>query len=73
VTPVLTLAEAAEHPHNRARQAFIDVDGIQQNAPAPRYSRTVPDRPAPPPKLGSDTHAVLADWGIDAAAFQFKQ
>jgi alpha-methylacyl-CoA racemase len=67
VTPVLTLAEAAEHPHNRARQAFVDVDGIQQNAPAPRFSRTIPDRPAAPPKRGSDTQGVLADWGIDTA------
>jgi alpha-methylacyl-CoA racemase len=67
VTPVLTLAEAAEHPHNRARQAFVDVDGIQQNAPAPRFSRTLADHPAAPPKRGSDTQAVLADWGIDAA------
>jgi alpha-methylacyl-CoA racemase len=73
VTPVLTLAEAAEHPHNRARQAFIDVDGIQQNAPAPRFSRTVPDRPAAPPKRGSDTQGVLADWGIDAASLRIQE
>jgi alpha-methylacyl-CoA racemase len=73
VTPVLTLAEAAEHPHNRARQAFVDVDGIQQNAPAPRFSRTVPDRPAAPPKRGSDTQGVLADWGIDAASLRIQE
>jgi len=69
VTPVLTLAEAAEHPHNRARQAFIDVDGVQQNAPAPRFSRTVPDHPRAPVKPGADRLAVLADWGIDASEF----
>src|SRR5271155_1056281 len=45
VTPVLTLAEAAEHPHNRARHAFIDVEGVQQNSPAPRFSRTAPAHP----------------------------
>jgi alpha-methylacyl-CoA racemase len=73
VTPVLTLAEAAEHPHNRARQTFIDVDGIQQNAPAPRFSRTVPDRPAAPPKRGSDAQGVLADWGIDAASLRIQE
>jgi alpha-methylacyl-CoA racemase len=73
VTPVLTLAEAAEHPHNRSRQAFIDVDGTQQNAPAPRFSRTVPDRPAAPPKRGSDTQGVLADWGIDAASLRIQE
>jgi alpha-methylacyl-CoA racemase len=70
VTPVLTLAEAALHPHNRARQAFIEVGGLQQNAPAPRFSRTVPDAPRAPSKTGSDTPAVLADWGIDAKLFR---
>ncbi len=65
VTPVLTLAEAAEHPHNRARQAFIEVGGLLQNAPAPRFSRTVPGPPRAPAKIGSDMQAVLADWGVD--------
>jgi alpha-methylacyl-CoA racemase len=65
VTPVLTLAEAAQHPHNRARGAFIDVGGVEQNAPAPRFSRTVPGLPRPPSKTGADTAAVLSDWGIE--------
>jgi alpha-methylacyl-CoA racemase len=65
VTPVLTLAEAAQHPHNRARGAFIEVGGLLQNAPAPRFSRTVPAPPRAPAKTGSDTHDVLADWGIE--------
>lgn len=66
VTPVLTLAEAPEHPHNRARQAFIDVQGVQQNAPAPRFSRTPAAPPRPPPQpAGADTFAVLADWGVN--------
>jgi alpha-methylacyl-CoA racemase len=69
VTPVLTLAEAALHPHNRARQAFIEVGGLQQNAPAPRFSRTVPEAPRAPARTGSDTQAVLADWGVDANLF----
>jgi alpha-methylacyl-CoA racemase len=68
VTPVLTLAEAAQHPHNRARQAFIEVEGLLQNAPAPRFSRTAPGPPRAPAKTGSDMQAVLADWGIDPAA-----
>jgi alpha-methylacyl-CoA racemase len=67
VTPILTLAEAARHPHNRARDAVIEVDGIEQNAPAPRFSRTSPAHPAAPPKAGADGQAVLADWGIDVA------
>ena len=65
VTPVLTLQEAALHPHNRARMAFIEVDGVQQNAPAPRFSRTCPAHPTAPPRAGSDGEQVLADWGID--------
>jgi alpha-methylacyl-CoA racemase len=65
VTPVLTLAEAPNHPHNLARKAFIEVGGLLQNAPAPRFSRTVPAHPRAPSKTGSDTQAVLADWGID--------
>jgi alpha-methylacyl-CoA racemase len=67
VTPVLTLAEAAEHPHNRARGAFIDVGGVQQNAPAPRFSRSVPEHPKEPRRTGADTDAVMTDWGVDVS------
>lgn len=70
VTPVLSLAEAAEHPHNRARQSFIEVEGVVQNAPAPRFSRTVPDHPKAPPRTGGDTDAVMSEWGVDANAVQ---
>ena len=64
VTPVLTLKEAALHPHNRARNAFIEVGGVEQNAPAPRFSRTVPAHPVPPAAVGSGMQQVLADWGV---------
>jgi alpha-methylacyl-CoA racemase len=67
VAPVLSLAEAPAHPHNVARQTFIDVDGIQQNAPAPRFSRTAPSHPKAPPRTGADTGAVLRDWAVDTA------
>ena len=40
--PVLTLSEAAQHPHNRARSTFVEANGKLQPAPAPRFSRTVP-------------------------------
>jgi alpha-methylacyl-CoA racemase len=43
--PVLSMAEAPAHPHNAARGTFIDVDGVMQPAPAPRYSVTVTDTP----------------------------
>jgi alpha-methylacyl-CoA racemase len=65
VTPVLTLAEAAGHPQHRARQSFIDVGGLEQQAPAPRFSRTPAAQPLPPPEPGHDAAAVAADWGID--------
>jgi alpha-methylacyl-CoA racemase len=67
VTPVLTLQESAVHPHNRARNSFIEVGGVLQNAPAPRFSRTTPAHPTAPPMSGSDARQVLSDWGIDAA------
>ncbi len=65
VTPVLTLQEATEHAHNRARQAVIEVGGIVQNAPAPRFSRTSPDVPRPPRGAGADTDSILRDWRVD--------
>ncbi|MEB3416022.1 CaiB/BaiF CoA-transferase family protein [Alteriqipengyuania sp. WL0013] len=63
--PVLTMSEAAEHPHNRARETFVEVAGDMQPAPAPRYSATPTDRPVPAPMPGDDTDAVLAGLGMD--------
>jgi alpha-methylacyl-CoA racemase len=62
--PVLTTDEAADHPHNRARRTYIEIDGIVQPAPAPRFSRTVPDLPIPPqpPGRGAAAEAALAAW-----------
>ena len=65
VAPVLSLTEAAEHPHLAARQTFVDVAGVVQPAPAPRFSRTVSPPPTPPPAVGADTADVLRDWGVD--------
>ncbi len=62
--PVLTMGEAPEHPHNRARETFVTVDGDTQPAPAPRYSATATDTPAPAPMPGADTDAILAGLGI---------
>ncbi|MBV9058725.1 MAG: CoA transferase [Pseudonocardiales bacterium] len=64
VAPVLSFAEVPAHPHIAARGTIITVGGVPQAAPAPRFSRTVPDTPTPPPQPGADTAAVLADWGI---------
>jgi alpha-methylacyl-CoA racemase len=65
--PVLTMSEAAAHPHNRARGTFVEVAGVVQPAPAPRFSRTVPEIASPPAHPGQHTREVLADWGIPAA------
>ena len=65
--PVLTMTEAAEHPHNVARGTFVDVDGVTQPAPAPRFSRTPAAIDRPPARPGEHTREVLADWGVDAA------
>jgi alpha-methylacyl-CoA racemase len=62
VAPVLSFAEAPGHPHLRARGTFVEVDGVVQPAPAPRFSRTPGAIQRPPPAPGEDTDAVLADW-----------
>lgn len=62
LAPVLTFAEAAEHPHARARSAFIELDGVVQPAPAPRFSVSAPDRPQPPDQPPVPFSAVLEEW-----------
>ena len=66
VAPVLGPAEAPAHPHNAARGVFIDVGGVVQPAPAPRFGRTAAGLPEPPPRPGADTDAVLAGLGYTA-------
>ncbi len=67
--PVLSMDEAAHHPHNRARSAFVELDGVAQPAPAPRFSRTRLGPPTPPePPGASDPRGVLTEWGIPATA-----
>lgn len=70
VAPVLRLGEAAEHPHNVARSTFVDIDGITQPAPAPRFSRTPSATPAPPAGPGTHTDLVLADMGLSGSAIK---
>lgn len=65
--PVLSLAEAPHHPHNAERATFVEVGGVTQPAPAPRYSATMAARPVPPPPPGHDSDALLASIGHDAA------
>ncbi len=67
VAPVLTYEEAPAHPHLAARGTFVDVAGVTQPAPAPRFDRTPTGVPRPPVAPGADTDAVLADAGFDEA------
>lgn len=67
VAPVLDLAEAATHPHAVARAAYVEVAGVTQPAPAPRFSRSQPGGPRPAPEIGADTDAVLAEAGFAPA------
>jgi alpha-methylacyl-CoA racemase len=60
--PVLTLTEAPKHPHNVARRTFLEIDGVTQPAPAPRFSRTVPEVQGPP--QGASNEVALKAWGF---------
>jgi alpha-methylacyl-CoA racemase len=64
--PVLGLDEITGHAHIRARSTFIDDEGAWQPAPAPRFSRTAPGRPARSVRIGADTDALLAEAGYSA-------
>ena len=65
--PVLTMGEAAQHPHNIDRGTFVEIAGTIQPAPAPRFSRTTPEVTMPPAHPGQHTMEILRDWGFDAA------
>jgi alpha-methylacyl-CoA racemase len=67
VSPVLSMAEAPAHPHALARNAFVEVGGVTQPAPAPRFGRSAAAEPAAPPRPGADTDAVLAGLGLAPA------
>eukprot|EP00095_Tigriopus_kingsejongensis_P010844 snap_masked-scaffold7547_size3127-processed-gene-0.2 protein:Tk10844 transcript:snap_masked-scaffold7547_size3127-processed-gene-0.2-mRNA-1 annotation:"alpha-methylacyl- racemase" len=64
--PVLSMDDAASHPHNVERGTFIEVGGLTQAGPAPRFSKTAPATPAPAAHPGQHTDDVLADFGFDA-------
>ncbi|SFA82720.1 alpha-methylacyl-CoA racemase [Collimonas sp. OK607] len=64
--PVLSLEQAPRHPHNAERGVFVEVNGKQQPAPAPRFSRTPARPPGAGTHAGEDTDAILAELGYDA-------
>jgi alpha-methylacyl-CoA racemase len=63
--PVLSPWEAHLNPHNQARSTFVEVEGVVQPGPAPRFSRTPSSISRPPPFPGADTVSALVEWGID--------
>ena len=65
--PVLTMEEAPHHPHNQARGTFVEVGGVVQPAPSPRFSRTPGEVSRPPSAPGADTDEALTDWGLAEA------
>ena len=68
--PVLDLDEAPRHPHNVARQTFVEVAGVTQPAPAPRFSATPGAIQGPPPATGAHDVEALTDWGFSAAEIE---
>ncbi|MDB5456193.1 MAG: L-carnitine dehydratase/bile acid-inducible protein [Caulobacter sp.] len=68
--PVLNMDEAPGHPHNAARQTFVEVAGVVQPAPAPRFSATPGQIQGPPPRIGADNDRALADWGFSPEAIE---
>lgn len=65
VAGIIPLDEAFTHPHNVAREVYVERDGIVQPAPAPRFSRTAPTLTSGPSRAGGSTREALAAWGID--------
>lgn len=62
--PVLDLNEAQDHPHNKSRGTFVEIDGLTQPAPTPRFSRSKANISYPPPCPGEHNDSALKDWGI---------
>jgi alpha-methylacyl-CoA racemase len=70
VAPVLTMSEAPHHPHIAARKTYIELGGTWQNAPAPRFSRTVPAVPKVQGAMNEGAKEALQAWGVDAATIK---
>ncbi|MGE8065257.1 CaiB/BaiF CoA transferase family protein [Pseudomonas sp. NPDC089569] len=73
VAPVLGFSEAPAHAHHRARGSFIEVGGVVQPGPAPRFLGTPSTQPRPAPRRGEHGAAALRDWGFDSTAIQRLQ
>ncbi|MGI8839699.1 MAG: CaiB/BaiF CoA transferase family protein [Caulobacteraceae bacterium] len=71
--PVLDMDEAPAHPHNVARSTFVEVEGVIQPAPAPRFSATPGAVAGPPPAIGEHNTHALEDWGFSSAEIEHLQ
>ncbi len=68
--PVLSIAEAPQHPHNKVRGAFVEIEGVTQPAPAPRFSRTPGAIARTAPRRGEGGAEALADWGFSRSEIE---
>jgi alpha-methylacyl-CoA racemase len=66
--PVLSLQDSPEYPHNKQRQSYVEIEGVTQSAPAPRFSRTVSEIGNVAVVNGANTDEILASLGLDEAA-----
>ncbi|MDB3947951.1 CoA transferase, partial [Gammaproteobacteria bacterium] len=69
VAPVLNLSEAPEHHHMKARNSFVEVDGVTQPAPAPRFSNTNPKIKHSSVKAGENNDEICAKYNLDRSCF----
>ena len=70
--PVLEMDEAPAYPHNKERDAFVEIAGVVQPAPAPRFDRTPGAVQGPPPSIGAHNESALRDWGLTARIDELK-
>ena len=68
--PVLDMDEAPEHPHNKARGSFVEIDGVVQAAPAPRFSGTPSEIQGKPVAVGANTEEIVESLGLDLEALK---
>jgi alpha-methylacyl-CoA racemase len=68
--PVLSMEEAPNHPHNRHRDTFVEVEGVVQPGPAPRFSRTPGKVQRPPASPGEHSEEALRDWGFSSVELE---
>ncbi len=71
--PVLSIFDAPEHPHHQQRNAFVEIEGVTQPAPAPRFSRTPPEVRSGARYPGEDSEAVLRDYGFSSGDLETLQ